>query len=154
MFQSRCHPARSSSSESSSAFLILLSSFSLLYSLMNFPACFLSSATSRASLHSLGIDHILIALDFELEISHSFSGRKSSLVTSVSNAWRTSKSLNRYKSICLRLHSKKLWTHLRFPSLSKPSSQTTQQIESFPCPLRLHLIWRVSPFPAYQDQRR
>lgn len=71
MGQSRCHPARSSSSESSSAFLMLFSNFSLLYSLMNLPACLRSSATSLASLHSLGMDQILMLLDFDEEMSHS-----------------------------------------------------------------------------------
>ncbi len=73
-YHSRCHPAKSSSSESSSAFLIVLANLLLLYSLINLPASFLSSATNLASLHSFGMAQIFIDLLLEAEISQSRSG--------------------------------------------------------------------------------
>ena len=116
VYQSRCHPAKSSSSESSSAFLIVVASFDLLYSLMNLPASFLSSATNFASLHYLGIIQILIDLFFEAEISQSLSGKKSSLVISVSKALSKSMLFLKYKSICPRLRSKRLLIRLQLLS--------------------------------------
>lgn len=73
--QSRCHPAKSSSSESSTARCTALATLSLLCSFNRFPACFLWSATSFASLHYFGRAHTLITFPFELVMIVYFSSK-------------------------------------------------------------------------------
>lgn len=72
-YQSRCHPARSSLSESSSPFLRASPTLFLFASKTLLLATFISSATSFASLHSLGSVHTFIDFPFELAIRVSFS---------------------------------------------------------------------------------
>lgn len=67
--QSRCHPLRSSSSESYAALFRIVCSFDLCASITNLLISFSSWATSAASLHSFGRVQILI--DFPLDADRS-----------------------------------------------------------------------------------
>jgi len=82
--QSRCHPTRSSSSESYFALSILSANLVLFTSAMNLLASFFSLATIITSRHSLGRDQTFICLDLEAEMRSSWSGMNSSRVISVS----------------------------------------------------------------------